>query len=93
MSDCVGVIRTRESLVKAIREIAQLERDNTRMRFTNIITTAKLIAVGALRRTESRGGHFRADCPQEQPEWRRRTYLTLADANRLASELAETEAA
>ena len=81
------------SLIGPDAAIAVLERENTRMRFTNIITTAKLITVGALRRTESRGGHFRADCPSERPEWRRRTYLTLADANRLAQELAETEAA
>ncbi|MCY1231777.1 L-aspartate oxidase [compost metagenome] len=87
------MIRTRESLLKAIREIERLERENSRMRFTNIITTAKLITVGALRRTESRGGHFRADCPAERPEWRRRTYLTLAEANRLSKELAETEPA
>ncbi len=93
MSECVGVVRTRESLTRAIREIAELERANIRLRFANIITTAKLIAIAALRRTESRGGHFRADCPEVRPEWRRRTYLTLAEAERLAAEVAETEPA
>ncbi|RMI03855.1 L-aspartate oxidase [Sinorhizobium meliloti] len=93
MSDCVGVVRTRESLTRAIRGIAELERTNKRLRFANIATTAKLIAIAALQRTESRGGHFRADCPDERPEWRRRTYLTLAQAERLAGEVAESEPA
>jgi L-aspartate oxidase len=93
MSDCVGVVRTRESLTRAIRGIAELERANKRLRFANIVTTAKLIAIAALQRTESRGGHFRADCPDERPEWRRRTYLTLAQAERLAADVAESEPA
>src|SRR5690606_40785220 len=40
MSDHVGVIRSREGLKTAIREIAALERENSRMRFHNIVTTA-----------------------------------------------------
>ncbi len=93
MSDCVGVVRTRESLTRAIQGITRLERANKRLRFANIATTAKLIAVAALQRTESRGGHFRADCPGERPDWQRRTYLTLAQAERLAVEVAESEPA
>ncbi|MBL3684342.1 hypothetical protein F2981_11445 [Sinorhizobium meliloti] len=38
-------------------------------------------------------GHFRADCPDERPEWRRRTYLTLAQRRRLAADVAESEPA
>ncbi len=58
------------------------------MRFSNIVSTAKLIAVGAYLRTESRGAHMRADHPAPQDELRHRTYLTLKDANRIAAELA-----
>jgi len=91
MSDHVGVIRNRDSLSRAIRAIANLERQNTRLRFSNILTTAKLMAVAAFQRTESRGGHFRSDCLEPRPEWKRRTYLTLAEADRIVADVAETE--
>ncbi len=91
MSDHVGVIRSRDTLVKAIRAIANLERQNTRLRFSNIVTTAKLITTGAYLRTESRGGHFRSDCPEPRPEWKHRTFLTLAEADQVVAEVTETE--
>lgn len=93
MSAHAGVIRNRDGLVEAIRTISRLERENTRMRFHNIVTTAKLIAVGAYLREESRGGHFRADFPEQRKAWQRRTYTTLEDADRLVAELSETAAA
>ncbi|WLR95917.1 L-aspartate oxidase [Shinella sumterensis] len=93
MSDHVGVIRSREGLMTTIREIATLERENTRMRFHNIVTTAKLIAAGAYLREESRGGHFRSDFPEQKASWKHRTFLTLAEADRVVAELSETKAA
>jgi L-aspartate oxidase len=93
MSDHVGVIRDQEGLTRAIRAIANLERQNTRLRFSNILTTAKLMAVAALQRSESRGGHYRSDHPEARAEWKRRTYLTLAEADRIVADVAETEAA
>ncbi|MCD2181095.1 L-aspartate oxidase [Rhizobium sp. GN54] len=93
MSAHAGVIRSREGLAEAIGMIATLERENTRMRFHNIVTTAKLIAAGAYLREESRGGHFRADFPEQRATWRHRTYMTLEDADRLVAELSETKAA
>ena len=54
------------------------------MRFRNMLTTAKLIAAAALMRTESRGGHYRSDFPEPDPAWRHRTFITLADAERIA---------
>ena len=91
MSDHVGVIRSRETLVKAIRAIANLERQNTRLRFSNIVTTAKLIATGAYMRTESRGGHYRSDCPDARRNGSTRTFLTLPDADRVVAEVTEME--
>ncbi len=91
MSDNVGVIRSRDSLIRAIREIAILERGNTRLRLTNILTTAKLITAAALLRTESRGGHYRSDCPETVAGWKHRTFLTLAEADRVVADVAETE--
>jgi L-aspartate oxidase len=93
MSDHVGVIRTREGLAAAIREIATLERENSRMRFHNIVTTAKLIATGAYLREESRGGHFRSDFPEQRANWKHRTFLTLSDAEKVVANLSETAAA
>ena len=63
MTAMVGVVRDRDGLIGAVREIAALERTNRRTRFRNIAAAAKLIAVGALRREESRGSHFRSDFP------------------------------
>ena len=37
----------------------------------NMLTTAWLIAELALRRTETRGVHFRADFPNTDPVWAR----------------------
>ncbi len=88
MSAHAGVIRDEAGLKLLIRELVGLERKRPRVRFSNIVATAKLIAVGAYLRTESRGAHMRADHPAPQEALRHRTYLTLKDANRIAAELA-----
>ena len=77
----------------AIREIATLERENSRMRFHNIVTTAKLIAAGAYLREASRGGHYRSDFPEQKANWKHRTFLTLAEAEKVVADVAETAAA
>lgn len=89
MSEHVGVIRDRAGLQAAIREIADLEARNRRVRLANIAATAKLIAVAALKREESRGGHFRSDFPQPSDGWKHRTYMTLREADDVAREIAE----
>jgi len=72
----VGLFRTREGLAAAVD---MLERaavsappstaDGWRDR--NLLTVARLIARAALRREESRGGHFRADFPErDDARWR-----------------------
>lgn len=88
MSRHAGVIRDEDGLKVLIRELVGLERKRPRVRFSNIVATAKLIAVGAYLRTESRGAHTRADHPTAEEALRRRTYLTLKDADRIAAELA-----
>ena len=45
-----------------------------------------MIAAGALARTESRGGHYRSDFPTADPAWRHRTFMTLAEAERIAAD-------
>lgn len=38
----------------------------------NLVQTAQLIVEGALRRRESRGGHYRSDYPRAKRSWRKR---------------------
>ena len=71
----VGLFRDRSSLGEAVHllqaEQAALERrlagkprmDHEAWRLASIVTVAALIASSALRREESRGGHFRTDFP------------------------------
>ena len=84
MSAHVGVIRNRAGMSGALRRIAKLQIANASPRFANTLAAAKLIAAAGLSREESRGGHFRDDFPEDRPEWRHRTFLTLADADRIA---------
>jgi L-aspartate oxidase len=93
MSAHAGVIRDRAGLLSAIRTVAALERSTPRLRFANIVTTARLILAGALAREESRGGHFRADHPETKPHWQRRTFMTLAEADAIFADALETAAA
>jgi L-aspartate oxidase len=87
MSTHAGVIRNEDGLKTLIRELARLERERPRVRFSNIAATAKLIAVGALQRQESRGAQMRSDYPVTDDAWHRRTYLTLREADRIAAEI------
>lgn len=89
MSEFVGVSRNQDGLRKAISAIETLEAENSSVRFSNALATAKLIAVAALLRKESRGGHRRSDFPSESKEWAKRTFLTLESANDLASKIKE----
>jgi L-aspartate oxidase len=75
----VGLERDEASLVEAVERIAfwsgyVLPRRFKSVRgltFQNMLQAARLVALGALRRRESRGAHFRKDFPAESEEWRR----------------------
>jgi len=84
MADRVGVIRDRAGMEAALLTIAEIEARNRVPRFRNALTAARMIAAGALARTESRGGHFRSDYPDHDPAWRHRTYMTLSEAEATA---------
>jgi len=72
----VGLFRTREALSAAVDTLerasvpaAPATADEWRLR--NLVTVARLIARAALRREESRGGHFRADFPErDDARWK-----------------------
>jgi len=80
----VGLERNADDLEAAIATIARLENAGAGdPDLRNMTATATLIATAALRRTESRGGHFRSDFPAADPEMAKRTFITLAEARRV----------
>ena len=86
----IGVIRDEQYLTHALSTITTLEKENkSDRRLANMLTTAKLIAVAALRRKESRGAHFRSDYPTPDERLAKRSFLTLAKAEEIASDAAE----
>lgn len=82
MTDLVGVERDAEGLKAALRGIAELEATGQQVTraYLNMTTSATLVAASALKRTESRGGHFRKDFPATDPNWEHHTTMTLEEA-------------
>jgi L-aspartate oxidase len=82
MTDLVGVERDAAGLKEALRRIASLEADaqGVTRSFLNMTTSATLVAAAALKREESRGGHFRTDFPETSNAWAHRTQMTLDEA-------------
>ncbi len=86
MADDVGPLRTRERLERAIARIHDLAGELGERPFgdgrrfdmrridwfdlRNMLLVARVVALAALRRTESRGAHQREDFPGMVPEWR-----------------------
>jgi L-aspartate oxidase len=70
MWERVGILRDRDSLRRALKEFDQIAAGRLSTASSNFVTLAKLIAVAALWREESRGGHFRTDFPSQRDEWR-----------------------
>ena len=71
----VGLFRERAGLEEAVARLAAADdpapSTAAEWRRHNLLTVARLIARAALRREESRGGHFRADFPRrDDARWR-----------------------
>lgn len=90
MSEKVGVMRSGEGLLEAVKELESIKKDglggiNLRNRsavynlelleyleLCSLADNALIVASAALFRSESRGSHFRKDCPGEDDrKWRR----------------------
>ena len=85
MTRNVALERDADGLRKALDVIARLETTSTEPALLNMTTAAKLVTAAALARQESRGGHWRTDFPQTAAQGMR-TFMRLADADRIASE-------
>lgn len=87
MTDLVGVIRSAEGLTAALHDITIIEQaaqaQDTRL--ADMALVARLVAVSALRRRESRGGHCRADFPKAVKAWQKRTFVTLKEIEEMTS--------
>ncbi len=78
----VGVLRQREGLDAAVSQLDRAwrwfeHRGEQAMidqpRLASLVIVGRLMARAALRREESRGGHFRSDFPaRDDPQWQRR---------------------
>lgn len=79
MWENVGIIRSGDSLRKAVEKIGRIEskldftsRDESEIELKNMALISGLTAKAALERTESRGAHFRTDHPkQNDADWKR----------------------
>jgi L-aspartate oxidase len=79
MSRYVGVERDAEGLSSAIAML-RVAAEGPPSRVADAATVGLMIAVAALQRCESRGGHVRLDYPQTDPAQATHMRLTLADA-------------
>ena len=82
----VGLIRTADSLARAIAQLCKWERLVSRpfavrqdLEVKNMVQVARCIAEAALWRENSVGAHFRADYPKaEGPRWKEHSQVRLA---------------
>lgn len=81
MGKYAGVVRNEAGLCRAAHMIVAMRRDCSDRQIENSLTAASLVVAGALHRTESRGGHFRSDHPEQDPQWRKRTQMSLCQAD------------
>jgi succinate dehydrogenase / fumarate reductase flavoprotein subunit len=87
MSDLVGIIRREEEIKTALTELEKLRERAAKVSapggsvynpgwhlaldLRNILLIAECVALAALERQESRGGHTRDDYPAMSPQWRK----------------------
>jgi succinate dehydrogenase / fumarate reductase flavoprotein subunit len=100
MSDLVGIIRRESEIKDALSALGKLRERTANVSaegctaynpgwhlaldLRNILLIAECVALAALERQESRGGHTRDDYPQMSPEWRKINLICSLDGDRVA---------
>jgi len=80
MSHHLGLERNAEGVESALAVIARLEQSSGgEPALLNMLAAARLVTVSALKRQESRGGHWRSDFPLTRQDGER-SFMTLAEA-------------
>jgi succinate dehydrogenase / fumarate reductase flavoprotein subunit len=97
MNTLVGIIRREGEVRQALEHLDELDRRAENLAVSgplifnpgwhltfdlrNMLLLSRCIAMSALTRTESRGGHTREDHPEMNPEWRRKLLFLSLDAD------------
>jgi succinate dehydrogenase / fumarate reductase flavoprotein subunit len=85
MQDLVGIVRREDELVQALAGVQKLQERaatvgvtgnreynpgwHTALDLHNLLTVSEAITRAAIERKESRGGHFRDDYPEKDPQY------------------------
>jgi len=88
MTDRVGVVRSGAGLAEAIAELEHLAVEPgppgpERFEVANLVQLGRAVAELAIRREESRGGHWRTDHPEPVEAWRVRQTLVRTEPGEL----------
>jgi succinate dehydrogenase / fumarate reductase flavoprotein subunit len=87
MQDLVGIVRTGPEMERALEGLGKLKERarrvgvpgnreynpgwHTALDLDNLLTVSEAVTRAAIERRESRGGHFRDDCPDKDPAYAR----------------------
>jgi succinate dehydrogenase / fumarate reductase, flavoprotein subunit len=96
MQELVGIVRTEQEMKQALEGLASLRERSARagvfgnreynggwhtaLDLPNMLTVSEAITRAALERKESRGAHFREDCPEKNTEMARFNIVVRKDA-------------
>ncbi|HEY6218892.1 MAG TPA: fumarate reductase/succinate dehydrogenase flavoprotein subunit [Gemmatimonadaceae bacterium] len=97
MQDLVGIVRKQDEMERALSEIEKLKQRaakvgvggnreynpgwHTALDLTNLLTVSEAVAMCALARKESRGGHFRDDYPDKSTEFATFNHIVKKGSN------------
>jgi succinate dehydrogenase / fumarate reductase, flavoprotein subunit len=97
MQDLVGIVRTGPEMERALEELERLKARacqvsvpgnreynpgwHTALDLGNLLTASEAVTRAAIERRESRGGHFREDCPDKDPAFGRFNILVRKGAD------------
>jgi succinate dehydrogenase / fumarate reductase flavoprotein subunit len=96
MQELVGIVRTEQEMARALEIIQKLKERSSRvvvagnreynpgwhtaLDLRNLLTVAEAVTRAALERKESRGAHFREDCPDKAEAFARFNLVIREDA-------------